>query len=446
MRPARAILLLCLAAAGLAAPGCGKKGPPLAPMASVPGRASDIAIRRTGDVVAITFTIPSANIDGGRPADIARVDVYAFTAMAPGDVRDPRRMTLVGSVAVRRPPEPEPRDEKNQPKKEKEKKPAPPPPLEPGEDQGALVTVTETLTAEMLVPVAPDKKVPAPAQAEPVSWFDTPRAWPLAGPVPQAEARRFYVVYGFSRGGDRGGASPRPALPLGAPPAPPGQPRLETKEDGVIVHWTVPPGARLPYQEPAEEGTLRATSRGMESAPPLAYLVYRVPPGHEAEGKAPAAASPAAGPARLTDKPVTALTWADPAVDFGVERCYDVRTVTTQGAVSVESAPSPVACITPADTFPPPAPAALAAVAGEGTISLIWKGVEAPDLAGYLVMRGEASGGELTPLFESPLRDSTYRDTTAKPGVRYVYAVVAIDRATPPNRSALSNRVEETAR
>jgi len=30
--------------------------------------------------------------------------------------------------------------------------------------------------------------------------------------------------------------------------------------------------------------------------------------------------------------------------------------------------------------------------------------------------------------------------------VRYVYAVVAIDRATPPNRSAISNKVEETAR
>jgi len=171
-----------------------------------------------------------------------------------------------------------------------------------------------------------------------------------------------------------------------------------------------------------------------------------VPPGRAAEDKARPAVSPAAGPVRLTDKPVTALTWTDPAIEFGVERCYDVRTVTTQGAVSVESAPSPVACITPADTFPPPVPAALAAVAGEGAISLIWKGVDVPDLAGYLVMRGEASSGELTPLFESPLRESTYRDTTAKPGVRYVYAVVAIDQATPPNRSALSNRVEETAR
>ena len=38
---------------------------------------------------------------------------------------------------------------------------------------------------------------------------------------------------------------------------------------------------------------------------------------------------------------------------------------------------------------------------------------------------------------------TTYRDETVKPGVRYIYAVVAVDKAG--NRSAESNRVEETA-
>jgi hypothetical protein len=424
VRSARAILLLCVAAAGLAVPGCGKKGAPLAPLARVPGRAMDIAARRTGDVVAVTFTIPSANIDESKPADIGRVDVYAYTAMAQNDVRDPRRMTLVGSVPVRKPPEPDAEDAKKQ-------KPGPPPPREPGEDQGALVTVTETLTADMLVPVAPDRNTLVPVQAEPVSWFGTPLALPLAGPVPKPEARRFYMVYGFSRGGDRGAASPRPAVPLGQPPAAPLQPRLEVTEGGVLVHWTVPPGARLPYQERAEGGVLDAAPRGMESAPQLTFVVYRVSPD---------------GPAKLTEKPVSALTFTDAGVEFGVERCYDVRTVTTQGSASFESAPSPPACVTPTDTFPPPAPTSLAAVAGEGAISLIWKGVEAPDLAGYVVLRGNAPSGELTPLFETPIRESTYRDTGAKPGVRYLYAVAAVDRAAPPNRSAVSNRVEETAR
>jgi hypothetical protein len=35
---------------------------------------------------------------------------------------------------------------------------------------------------------------------------------------------------------------------------------------------------------------------------------------------------------------------------------------------------------------------------------------------------------------------------TAEAGRRYVYAVVAVDTASPPNRSAESNRVEETGR
>jgi hypothetical protein len=62
------------------------------------------------------------------------------------------------------------------------------------------------------------------------------------------------------------------------------------------------------------------------------------------------------------------------------------------------------------------------------------------------VLRGEVPGETLQPLTPAPIRDTTFRDTTAKPGVRYVYAIVAVDSATPPNTSAQSTRVEETAR
>jgi hypothetical protein len=231
-----------------------------------------------------------------------------------------------------------------------------------------------------------------------------------------------------------------------APPPAPAAPTLEVTERGVVVNWAIPAGVRLPYQQPAGSDVLSATFKGMESAPTPSFVVYLVSPVQPPSGKeAPASPAPK-GPARLTETPLTALSWTDAESGFGVERCYDVRTVYVQEATTVESVPSPVACVTPADTFPPPPPDSLAAVAGEGAISLIWKGVDAPDLAGYIVMRGEAAGGELKALFEAPIRESTYRDATAKPGVRYVYAVVALDRATPPNRSPLSNKVEETAR
>lgn len=437
MRPVPAVLLLCVTIAGLAVPGCGKKGPPLAPLARVPGRAADVSARRQGGTVALTFTVPAANLDESRPADIARVEVYAYTAMNAGDVRDMKSMTLVAAIPVRRLPEPG-----------EDKKPGrPPAPPEPGEDQGAVVTVTERLDAGMLTPVAPDVKKPAPAAPpEPRAWFDTPLALPLAGPVARPEALRYYLVYGISRRGDRGAASPRAAVPLTTPPPAPVQPRLEVIEHGVIVNWATPAGVRLPFQEPPAGTVLASTFRGLDSAPPVTYSVYPVPTPRPATGAAPAEVAAGKAPSPLTGKPVNALTWTDERVEFGHERCYAVRTVVARGSVSIESDLSPAACVTPQDTFPPPAPTALAAVAGEGAVSLIWQGVDVPDLAGYMVLRAEAPNGVLTPIFEAPLRETTYRDGSARPGVRYLYAIVAVDRATPGNRSGLSNKVEATAR
>jgi fibronectin type 3 domain-containing protein len=85
-------------------------------------------------------------------------------------------------------------------------------------------------------------------------------------------------------------------------------------------------------------------------------------------------------------------------------------------------------------------------VASEGAISLIWDASTEADLAGYIVLRGQAPGATMSPLMTEPIKETTYRDTTVKPGVRYVYAVVAVDTASPQNVSAQSNRVEETAR
>ncbi|HEX7087081.1 MAG TPA: hypothetical protein VF198_11990 [Vicinamibacterales bacterium] len=177
----------------------------------------------------------------------------------------------------------------------------------------------------------------------------------------------------------------------------------------------------------------------------IGYNVYLVPP----PGWTPVEGQPGEVPLlprRLTPSPVATLTFADPLFEVGVERCYVVRTVETTGTMVVESAPSPAVCVTPQDTFPPAPPASLAAVASEGAISLIWDPNSEPDLAGYLVLRAEAAGGALEPLTKEPIRETTYRDTTVKRGVRYVYAVVAVDKATPPNQSAPSNRVEEVAR
>ena len=123
-----------------------------------------------------------------------------------------------------------------------------------------------------------------------------------------------------------------------------------------------------------------------------------------------------------------------------------MRPVEQMAGAVVMGPASPTTCVTPADTFPPAAPRSLAAIAGEGVISLIWEPNTESDLAGYLVLRGDAPGDTLRAITPEPVTATTYRDTTARAGTRYVYVVVAVDRATPQNVSAQSNRVEETAR
>ena len=70
--------------------------------------------------------------------------------------------------------------------------------------------------------------------------------------------------------------------------------------------------------------------------------------------------------------------------------------------------------------------------------------MEAADLAGYLVLRAEGDATALRPLTSSPVTETSFVDTTTKAGVRYTYAVVAVDKAG--NRSGESNRIVEVGR
>jgi hypothetical protein len=149
-------------------------------------------------------------------------------------------------------------------------------------------------------------------------------------------------------------------------------------------------------------------------------------------------------PAPLTPAPVAVPEYAAPSVRFGAERCFEVRPVDKVGEATVIGPASPRTCITPVDKFAPAAPRSLAGIAGPGSINLIWDANTETDVAGYLVLRADAPSDILQPVTQQPVAAATYRDETVKPGVRYVYAVVAVDGAG--NRSAESNRIEETAR
>jgi fibronectin type 3 domain-containing protein len=148
----------------------------------------------------------------------------------------------------------------------------------------------------------------------------------------------------------------------------------------------------------------------------------------------------------LNSSLLTAPGFVDPRVEFGVERCYVVRRVELVGAVAVESAPSTPSCITLVDTFPPAPPKSLQHIAAGDGVTLLWEANSEADLGGYVVLRGEAPGDKLSPLTKTPIADTSFLDTTVRRGRTYVYEVVAVDRSTPPNQSAPSNRVEETIR
>ena len=153
-----------------------------------------------------------------------------------------------------------------------------------------------------------------------------------------------------------------------------------------------------------------------------------------------------AAPARLSETPLEAPSYSEPRGEYGVERCYAVRTLDVVAGFQVRSGLSPVTCVTFVDTFAPAAPEGLTAVGSEGEVSLLWRPNDEEDLAGYLVLRGLPGDETLQPLTDAPLVENTYRDVTAESGVRHVYAVRAVDDAPTPNPSEPSDLVEAAAR
>jgi len=407
-RPRFASWLALAVGLGLAGAACGKKGPPLAPLRPVPAGVTTLAARRLGDTVRLTFTIPATNADQSAPADLQRVEVYGLTIDPAGDQPDLNAFighgTLVARIDVR-PPAPPPAEGAAPPAGE----PAPPP--DPRPVQGAEVVVEEMLTADALVPVL----------------VGTVRERPLVGPrtlaalTPVPDPQRTYLAIAVSHRNRWSRPSPRVTVPLGPMPPPPEGLAVAYTESAFVVSWD--PGPPDPWQP---IWPLFKFSRGVD--------VYEVTGGG------------LVSPAPLDAAPVTAAAFEVPLETFGEPRCFVARTTESVGTQVWSGAVSEAACVTPVDTFAPAAPTGLAAVSSGGVISLIWDPNTERDLAGYLVLRGEAPDDTLRAVTAAPIRETTYRDADVRPGVRYVYAVVAVDTATPPNTSEPSARVGETAR
>lgn len=226
----------------------------------------------------------------------------------------------------------------------------------------------------------------------------------LTLPADAADAVRTYLAVGVNTRGRRGVVSARAVVPLAPAPPAPAAPAVTYDEQAVTITWSAPP-----------------------SEPAPSFHLYRLGP-----EETPTTAGPTAE-----------TSFVDAPIEWGVERCYALRSVAVLDEVPVESLPSPSACVTPADHFPPAAPSGLQAIASDGAISLIWDPSAAADLAGYMVLRAVAPQQDPEPISQTLTTETTLRDTVPS-GARVTYAVQAVDKAG--NRSPLSNRVEEIAR
>jgi hypothetical protein len=395
---------------------CGKKGPPLAPLRPVPGPVAELAARRAGNEVRFTFTVPAQNVDATRPPSLERIEVYAVTVAADAPVPPNRDLLtpkyLVGTIPIR------PVEEENgqtadsvakpgavapAPEKKEDPRPA------PGDTAAFVEELNEARMKPQVVPgPVTTGTAPATTAAVAAAWAATV-AQVREAPV----TSRVYVLRGVSTHGRPGQPSERVSVPVLEVPPPPTGVTASAAESKVTLSWSAP----------AATDPLAA----LGTAP--VYNVY-----------------PSTGASPLNPSPLQATSFDRAGVEFGKEECFVVRTAVTRGNLTIESPASPPACVTAADTFPPSAPKGLSAVANVGAISLIWDANTESDLAGYIVLRGEVPGDKLQAITATPIRETTFADKTAVPGTRYVYAVVAVDRATPANTSPQSARVEETAR
>jgi hypothetical protein len=425
-----------IVAAALAATACGKKGNPLPPLRPVPARIADLTVARTAGKVELRFTIPATNADGTTPVAVDRVDIYALAVKAdeadaiaaakPGAGDAPPANGAAPTIAD------SPRASLPVQEASPTGSPTTPPAtaVTPGGGPG---TGRSGITKPPVPPAPTAAQIAADSrnlrQSQPVrrptveGEPQTPATTlvPAPGEVAvvvdstvDAEASGAVALYyvaipvaGLGRGRP-GQASVIARVPLKTPPVPPAAVSLTNNETQMVVTWK-PSG----------------TGQG--------FRVFR------------SSALPGTLDTALTAAPVTGTEFTLP-VEFGREVCVSVRAVEVSGPVTVEGTDSEPSCLTPVDRYPPAAPVGVRVVQEGTAVTVIWEAVEAADLAGYVVMRGEGATPMLQPLMPEPLNATTYRDATAQAGVAYTYAVRAVDRAEPPNVSELSVRETITVR
>ncbi|HKY22090.1 MAG TPA: hypothetical protein VJM31_12815 [Vicinamibacterales bacterium] len=482
---------------------CGQKGAPLAPIVYLPRPVTELKAKRADGDVVLEFKVPTVNTDGSGPADLDRVEVYAHTGPLPAPADFLKYGTLVQAIKVTQPPKPEPEGQRAEGRGQGAQQSESGAPSRRADlqvgllEQGAATSVRETVTEKHMEigPMPPTRAaLPTVGAQVRIETLETPGT--INFPLPSF---RYYTVVGVSKSRNRRGPYAGPIrVPLVTPLVAPEKLDATYTAAAISLSWPGHPediiapvkavpaatptptvkalalrdpnqeteGTREIYTDLETDETLEpsrpaaATSKPQPPPTPrFGYNIYEV----AASASAPSASASAAGATadKTADRPVapnapvapvlplnpTLLTmpaFSDPRVEFGTERCYVVRRVEMASGVPIESAPSPITCLTFIDTFAPEPPKMLQSVASGTTVNLIWEANTESDLAGYVILRGEAPGEKLAPLTAAPIGEASYVDNSVRRTRTYVYEVIAVDKAG--NQSGPSNRVEDTIR
>jgi hypothetical protein len=396
MTDARPLAVLVLAAA--LAPGCGHKGPPVAPQRRTPPMLGEFRLAQRGDVLEVSCTAPRASVDG---VAFDSVDVEFFWGEGQVDLEEEGQRRTVraapGERIVVTLPLPDPGTLVRAAAR-----------AAAGRSRGQRTLI---LALEAQAPLVPPRDLGAWLRERGVvlSWkgpVEPPELGPSGGaPVPFSDF--------FSREPPEPDAGLR-SEPQGSEPESPVLP-------GVIAVPGEEEGAVPAEEEGAvpgeEEGAVSAEEEGAVPAEPLrthGFLVYR-------RTRSGAYSVP------LSPEPQEGRELTDRGAQVGTTVCYVIRAA---GSVQplIESAPSNEVCLAVRDITPPAPPTGLAVVPRDGGLDVVWSPSPAPDLEGYRVYRAQAEeAGEVVAEVEPG--ETAWHDASVEGGILYRYEITAVDRA-----------------
>ena len=376
------------AAAIVVAVACGKRGDPHPPVPVIPKAISDLVVAQRGAKLILSWSFPSMTTAGQKLGGIRRIVIYRYTEELP-----------VGQP---------PRDAKS---------------LLPG-DIDPTVPTAISLFAKV-PPIGPQQFTRLRQRIDSIESTDLPSATVGAKLVYEdtpafhsSDGRPLRIDYAIVTEGltARSEMSNIAAIVPIDVPVPPDSVAATARPEGVVLTWKAP--------EKAITGTAKPRVIG--------YNVFRTAPNQPADDLT----------TPVNTSPISKTTYTDvPA--YGSYQ-YVVTAVAATGTPRIESEPSAIVKAEFKDLQPPAVPSGLTALLETKAIRLVWDPVDAPDLLGYVIWRTEGAGveGNIKPVgrvplvFDHPITQTNYTDTTVKAGIAYYYEVESVDKSGNHSKTA----------